>query len=96
MKHKFCIGDRVRLIKNHPEGNRILKTGDLGTVCCFEFNSIGVYWDRSCNGHDCGNGGTCASGHGWFVSPWHLELYYEDGEIGGELDAQTLSDLLSS
>lgn len=72
----FEVGDRVRCIRDSPDGNYNIKIGDLGTVCVAD-SSIGVRWDHNVGGGNCR--GTCERGFGWYVFSSDIELY-EEGE----------------
>lgn len=69
----FNIGDRVRLLENHPIGNEYLVAGASGIVCYIDRYSVGVCWDYSIkSGHDCY--GNCRYGYGWLVNADDIEL----------------------
>lgn len=68
---EFKVGDRVRVLK---ECWGSLKVGDLGTVIVVDEYSIGVEFDKSCGGHDCGCG---KNGHCWWIEPDTIELIKE-------------------
>ena len=62
-----CVGARVSLNRDHPDNNRSLVSGDVGTIVNRSAISglLYVEWDKDCGGHDCG--GNAKSGHGWNV-----------------------------
>lgn len=76
----FKIGDRVTAIVNHPDGNRSIFEGDLGTICNIEHahaGRFGVCWDnRIERGHSCSR--TCEHGYGWNVYGHDIILYEEE------------------
>ena len=90
MKHKFQVGDRVRIISDHNTSR--FQIGDTGTVCnVLDDNScnIGVASDAPSGGHHCD--GTCQMGYGWWVPRRHLELIEEESVEDELVD---LDDLL--
>ena len=87
----FQIGDRVRLIKDHPDGNGSLHVGDTGTVCDQSGDGRpGVEWDVYFGGHDCF--GNCRDGYGWYVYENQLEF----APIEEESDVETEDDAFSN
>lgn len=77
----FQVGDRVECIFNHPDGNPNIATGLIGTVCRDNRDGgcVGVRWDDMVSGHNCG--GTCTSGHGWYMRSSEIKLYEEDEAV---------------
>ena len=72
----FSIGDRVRCIVDHPDGNRDIVIGSEGVVVRVTSDgstNIGVEWDdKISSGH---NLDYCISSHrGWYVSKNEIEL----------------------
>ena len=78
--YTYNVGDRVRLIIDHPDGNPDLVCGSQGSVAKIIKNgigvggrSLGVIWDAIIhNGHNLGYA-EYAWGHGWWVSPEYVE-----------------------
>jgi hypothetical protein len=75
----FAVGMQVVCIKDHPDRNIAIKTGDTGVVVVIQPRNntkpIGVQWDKPCGGHDLR--GRCESGRGWwcpidYVAPMNL------------------------
>lgn len=83
----FLLGDRIMLVKDHPDGNMDLVVGARGYVCSEDRgNWIPVCWDYEIEaGHDCD--GECEDGHGWCVS--HDDIVLE--EIA-EIDDEDIAD----
>ena len=74
MKHKFQVGDRVRLIcSEFSVGMPVGQTGTVREVCEI---SIGVESDNHSNGHSLN--GRCQDGYGWWISYANLELIEEE------------------
>ena len=72
----FSVGDRVRCIVDHPDGNRDIVIGSEGVVArvinCGSTN-IGVEWDdRIRAGHNLDY--RILSHRGWYVSKNEIEL----------------------
>ena len=74
---EFNVGDRVVYIRGIYD--KVLKTGDRGTICNFIDKSIGVDWDREFeyNGHDCD--GYARMGHGRYVGS--RDIAHTDGVL---------------
>ena len=73
-------GDRVVLVRDHPDNNPELMAGDTGTVCLpWMENSdrwVNVEWDKEIsNGHTCD--GRCENKHGWKVPVKFLDFLQE-------------------
>lgn len=73
----FTIGTSVVCVKDYPDSNKRIKTGDTGVVVAIAsgVKPIGVQWDHNCGGHDLR--GRCESGRGWwcpidYVAPMNL------------------------
>lgn len=67
---EWNVGDRVVCTRDHPDGNKTILAGDIGTVCVALNRRVGVCWDNVIEGgHTCLHNGEdhCAKGHGWFV-----------------------------
>lgn len=71
---RYQVGDRVQLLVNHPDGNKVLMSGATGTVVHVSISfSVGVCWDvpRGTPGfHHCQH--HCENGRGWYVSARNL------------------------
>lgn len=93
-----CVGQRVRSLVNHPDGNSSIRVGSVGTVChTFGYRDgsgrIGVEWDEHVSGHDCH--GHCEDGYGWYVDPEYLEpIDEEEPEEDFQFDAAEFYDML--
>ena len=75
MDSLFSVGDRVRCVINHPDGNKDIVVGSTGTIVCMR-SRIGVRWDDEiAAGHTCTSGYTehCELRHGWFVDKDYIE-----------------------
>jgi len=89
---KFCVGDRVESMVNHPDGNKDIRIGTTGTVCRIA-GSINVRWDHAVErGHDCG--GHCERGYGWNVYDHEIKLYEEDD--GVEIDENSFMSIIEN
>ncbi len=76
-REKFNIGDRVILLKDHPDSNEHLVEGDIGVVMGYTEYShwVHVDWGRDINGHTCDH--TCKDGQGWDCEESILKLVIE-------------------
>lgn len=90
MKHKFRVGDRVRVVCTDNTAG--FNLGDTGTVCSERYSAncddLGVAGDVYVGGHDCC--GECEYGYGWWIPPHHVELIVEsedDLDFVVDLDA---------
>ena len=92
----FQIGDRVRLLVNHPDGNDTLVIGCEGEVCDTRFERIGVKWDdgdsekhpfHACNGY-------CEYGYGWYVEQYEIEHAETYDEHEFDVDTNELFSLI--
>lgn len=73
---EFNIGDRVVSIVDHPDNNKTIVVGSIGTVCAIG-SSLGVRWDEPVeNGHELG--GECEYGYGWWVYADQVEIEPDD------------------
>lgn len=89
----FQIGDRVRLIVDHPDRNGTLRIGHTGIICDqSEANNYGVEWDVFVGGHDCS--GHCASGYGWYVGGNQLEFAQIEEENDIEIEDDAFSHII--
>ena len=94
--NNFMIGMQVVCIKDHPDQNMEIKTGDTGVVAVINERGrapIGVQWDKPCGGHDLR--GKCSARRGWwcpidYVAP--MDLIGIDDDIG-ESDLASLDEL---
>ena len=72
---RYQVGDRVRCIKNHPDGNENIVIGYEGTVVGFSnggYRDIGVEWDgQVTGGHNFGS--LISSYRGWYVTGEEIE-----------------------
>jgi len=93
----FAVGMSVICIKDHPDSNMRIKTGDTGVVVAIHQRDsgkpIGVQWDHNCGGHDLR--GKSESGRGWwcpidYVAP--MDLIGIDDDID-EADFASLDEL---
>lgn len=98
---EFCVGDRVSLVVDHPDGKVSLHIGDTGTVVKISRKNrgilLGVEWDEYIGGHDIDGRHSCKPGHGWnvFVEEVCLcENENEDYDMAAFSDEE-LVDLLS-
>ena len=90
---KFCVGDRVECLVNHPDKNENIVIGSTGIVCDVDGYHIGVRWDDDVSGYACD--GLCEDGHGWYMDPHKIRLCDDAScEDPFEFDENALSDLL--
>lgn len=80
---EFSIGDRVVLIKDHPDGNESLTVGMCGTVRHLTHDGansiIGVIWDDFSDGWDlCIELPQSLRRSGWLVGTSYIELVFDD------------------
>lgn len=74
---EFKIGDRVESTVNFPAFNDCIVIGDTGTVCHFDYDRVGVSWDKVITtGHTCK--GNCELGHGWYVRSTYIKICEEE------------------
>lgn len=89
----FQIGDRVKCIVDHPDGNQNIFVGSTGTVCYSDGDSrICVRWDAHIDGHDCC--GRCEYGYGWNVDSDDVVLCQERDTESYEFDEQLFKELI--
>lgn len=88
-RYRYQVGDRVVLLKDHPDNNEILFAGMMGQVCRADDGEnhrwISVCWDEWVGGHSCSC--ACEEGYGWEVPREQLRLWelpeVEDASIAG-------------
>lgn len=93
----FQIGDRVRLLVNHPDNNESLVIGCEGEVCDTRFERIGVKWDdgdseKAPPFHACN--GLCEYGYGWYVEQYEIEHAETYDEHEFDVDTNELFSLI--
>lgn len=87
------IGMVVELTENHPDDNKDLTIGCIGTIKDMDEEwdriNFAVEWEPLIeNGHTCS--GTCMKGHGWWVNAKSLE------EINFKIDEEKfVSDFMN-
>ena len=84
----FRVGNRIRAIVDHPEGNHHIHEGDTGVVLASNSNYTKVRWDHDVHGHDCD--GLCEDGYGWNVYNSTIELDREETLVFMEEDFSEL------
>lgn len=92
----FQVGDRVRCIKDSPEGNTEIYIGSEGTVIAMLSgwkDYLKIQWDTPTGrGHDCD--GLCEWGHGWNVRRNYVELI--DDSPDGFAPSPAIDEFLAS
>lgn len=87
----FSKGDKVRLVRNHPDGNDRLYAGDEGIVVSVYMPSRpGVDCGKQC-GHNCN--GDAKAGQGWYVFSDDIELV-NPADDGYKISIDKLIDFL--
>lgn len=91
---KYQVGDVVRLVVDHPDGNKNMNPGDVGQIVKFLRGGriLGVDWGRPI-GHNLE--GALEGSHktfGWYVGQEEVEPYFN---ANVQLDADMLDSLLS-
>lgn len=83
----IVVGDRVRSVVDHPDGNQYISAGSTGTVAVLEEHidgmNIGVAWDSYVYGHELfGNTDTehCVFGYGWWVGEDQISIIEDDDD----------------
>lgn len=85
----FHKGDRVISLVDHPNYNKFILSGSVGTVCGLDMTLIHVHWDEFVDGHNCEGG--CPYGHGWNVYPKNIDLL---NEKQFEFDEQAFREMI--
>ena len=99
MESRFCLGDRVVLLVDNPDGQKHLLAGHTGYICKVysveeERNNMwrfGVSWDNFTDGHNCH--GSCDGYSGWKVGAW--QIMHEEEQEQFEFDEEDLNALFT-
>lgn len=95
-KEDFPVGMHVVCVKDFPDGNYSIRSGDTGVVVCVantRYKPIGVQWDHYCGGHDLE--GHSEDERGWWCPMDFLQpLYDENGEYPETDELPDLNDLI--
>ena len=89
VKKKYSVGDYVMLMRDHPDDNAELFTGDIGVVVVDDKSRCGVNWFKPI-GHDCsGRLEGDERKFGWFVEYSDIAPY----EAGREIEPPSPEEL---